>query len=109
MFLFLLFLIFSNFFFGFFLLEWDFLALKFSFYFNSLLFSFILLLVFLRVIVFRSYYLDGDLNFSYYSLIMVVFVVSILMLNFCNRVFVMVLSWDLLGISSFFLVLYYGN
>ena len=30
-------------------------------------------------------------------------------LNFSNRIFTMLLRWDLLGISSFFLVLFYNN
>nr|YP_009550286.1 NADH dehydrogenase subunit 5 [Heterorhabditis indica]YP_817460.1 NADH dehydrogenase subunit 5 [Heterorhabditis bacteriophora]ABJ80704.1 NADH dehydrogenase subunit 5 [Heterorhabditis bacteriophora]AZU95945.1 NADH dehydrogenase subunit 5 [Heterorhabditis bacteriophora]QAA11090.1 NADH dehydrogenase subunit 5 [Heterorhabditis indica]QAA11102.1 NADH dehydrogenase subunit 5 [Heterorhabditis bacteriophora] len=94
---------------GFYLLEWDFLSLKFNFYFNSILFSFILFLVTLSVLVFSSYYLNGELNFNYYYFVLLIFVGSMFMLNFSNSIFTMMLSWDLLGISSFFLVLFYNN
>lgn len=91
------------------LLEWDFLGLKFNFYFNSILFSFILFLVTLSVLVFRTYYLNRELNFNYYYFVLLIFVGSIFILNFRNRIFTILLSWDLLGISRFFLVLFYNN
>lgn len=91
------------------LLEWDFLGLKLNFYFNRVLFSFILFLVTLRVLIFRTYYLDSELNFNYYYFVLLIFVGSIFILNFRNRIFTILLSWDLLGISSFFLVLFYNN
>nr|YP_009024233.1 NADH dehydrogenase subunit 5 [Oesophagostomum columbianum]AGL61175.1 NADH dehydrogenase subunit 5 [Oesophagostomum columbianum] len=90
-------------------LEWDFLSLKFNFYFNSILFSFILGLVTLSVLLFSTYYLHGELNFNYYYFVLLIFVGSMFMLNYSSSVFTMLLSWDLLGISSFFLVLFYNN
>nr|YP_009390980.1 NADH dehydrogenase subunit 5 [Caenorhabditis remanei]ARV88233.1 NADH dehydrogenase subunit 5 [Caenorhabditis remanei] len=94
---------------GIFLLEWDFLSLKFNFYFNSILFSFILFLVTFSVLVFSTYYLNSELNFNYYYFVLLIFVGSMFSLNFSNSIFTMLLSWDLLGISSFFLVLFYNN
>lgn len=94
---------------GIFLLEWDFLRLKFNFYFNRILFSFILFLVTLSVLVFRTYYLNRELNFNYYYFVLLIFVGRIFILNFRNSIFTMLLRWDLLGISSFFLVLFYNN
>nr|YP_009050226.1 NADH dehydrogenase subunit 5 [Nematodirus oiratianus]AGZ64214.1 NADH dehydrogenase subunit 5 [Nematodirus oiratianus] len=94
---------------GFYVLEWEFLSLKLNFYFNSLLFSFVLGLVTLSVLVFSTYYLSGELNFNYYYFVLLIFVGSMFMLNYSNSVFTMMLSWDLLGISSFFLVLFYNN
>nr|YP_009742088.1 NADH dehydrogenase subunit 5 [Angiostrongylus mackerrasae]QID77473.1 NADH dehydrogenase subunit 5 [Angiostrongylus mackerrasae] len=91
------------------LLEWDFLSLKFSFFFNSLIFSVILLMITLSVVLFSSYYLNSELNFVYYMMMLMLFVGSMFMLNFSNSVFTMMMSWDLLGISSFFLVLFYSN
>nr|ARV88281.1 NADH dehydrogenase subunit 5 [Caenorhabditis sp.] len=90
-------------------LEWDFLSLKFNFYFNSILFSFILFIVTLIVLIFSTYYLNSELNFNYYYFVLLVFVMSMFSLNFSNSIFTMLLSWDLLGISSFFLVLFYNN
>lgn len=94
---------------GFFIVEWEFLSIKFNLYFNSLLFSFILGLVTLSVLLFSTYYLRGELNFNYYYFVLLVFVGRIFILNYSNNVFSMLLSWDLLGISSFFLVLFYNN
>nr|YP_009024221.1 NADH dehydrogenase subunit 5 [Oesophagostomum asperum]AGL61163.1 NADH dehydrogenase subunit 5 [Oesophagostomum asperum] len=94
---------------GLYLLEWDFLSIKFSFYFNSVLFSFILGLVTLSVLLYSTYYLHGELNFNYYYFVLLIFVGSMFMLNYSSSVFTMLLSWDLLGISSFFLVLFYNN
>ena len=51
----------------------------------------------------------GDINFSYYFFVLLVFVLRIFMLNFSFNAFSILLSWDLLGISSFFLVLFYNN
>nr|UXK95601.1 NADH dehydrogenase subunit 5 [Macropostrongyloides dissimilis] len=94
---------------GLYILEWDFLSLKFNFYFNSVLFSLILGLVTLSVLLFSTYYLHGEVNFNYYYFVLLIFVGSMFMLNYSSSVFTMLLSWDLLGISSFFLVLFYNN
>nr|YP_003097137.1 NADH dehydrogenase subunit 5 [Angiostrongylus costaricensis]ACT88807.1 NADH dehydrogenase subunit 5 [Angiostrongylus costaricensis] len=91
------------------LMEWDFMSLKFEFFFNSLIFSLFLGLITLSVLLFSSYYLNSELNFSYYMLMLILFVSSMFILNFSKSVFTMMVSWDLLGISSFFLVLFYSN
>lgn len=106
---FLLSFVFVGFFFHFFFLEWLFFMLKYNFYLNSVLFSIILLVVTLSVILFSSYYLSGELNFYYYYFILIMFVLRIFSLNFSLNTFSMLLSWDLLGITSFFLVLFYNN
>nr|UDL72610.1 NADH dehydrogenase subunit 5 [Torquenema toraliforme] len=95
--------------FGLYMLEWDFLSLKFNFYFSSLLFSLVLGLVTLSVLLYSTYYLHGEINFNYYYFVLLIFVGSMFMLNYSSSIFTMLLSWDLLGISSFFLVLFYNN
>nr|NP_006952.2 NADH dehydrogenase subunit 5 [Ascaris suum] len=94
---------------SFFFVEWDFLSFKISVYFNSIMFSLILLLVTISVLVFSTYYLSGELNFNYYYFMLLVFVGSMFSLIFSSGCFSMLVSWDLLGISSFFLVLFYNN
>nr|QXE43451.1 NADH dehydrogenase subunit 5 [Ophidascaris baylisi] len=94
---------------SFFFVESDFLSFKIFVYFNSLMFSLILLLVTISVLVFSSYYLNGELNFNYYYFMLLVFVGSMFSLIYSNNCFSMLLSSDLLGISSFFLVLFYNN
>jgi len=93
----------------FFIFEWDFLSLKFNFYFNRILFSFILILVTLSVLIFSTYYLDGELNFNYYYFVLLIFVGRMFSLNYRNSIFTILLRWDILGISRFFLVLFYNN
>nr|YP_009240276.1 NADH dehydrogenase subunit 5 [Haemonchus placei]AMO01510.1 NADH dehydrogenase subunit 5 [Haemonchus placei]BAV82737.1 NADH dehydrogenase subunit 5 [Haemonchus placei] len=94
---------------SFMLLEWEFLSFKLNIYLNSLMFSVILGVVTLTVLIFSTYYLNNELNFNYYYFMLLIFVGSMFMLNFSNNVFAMLISWDLLGISSFFLVLFYNN
>lgn len=106
---FVLFFMFFSFFIHFFFIEWFFIVLKYSFYLNTVVFSLILLFVTLRVLVFSSYYLSGELNFYYYYFVLILFVLSIFSLNFSINSFRMLLSWDLLGITRFFLVLFYNN
>lgn len=67
------------------------------------------MIVTLSVLVFSSYYLSGELYFSYYLFILMIFVLRMFRLSFRNNSFSIILSWDLLGISSFFLVLFYNN
>ena len=105
----LIFIIFSSYFLHLFFLEWFFVVLKYNFYFNSIIFSIILLVVTLRVLVFSSYYLSGELNFYYYYFILIIFVLRMFRLNFSLNTFSILLSWDLLGITRFFLVLFYNN
>nr|BAV78639.1 NADH dehydrogenase subunit 5 [Panagrellus redivivus] len=105
----ILFFFIMNFFLFLYPLEWLFFSFKFNFYFNSMIFSFILLMVTSSVLVFSSYYLMGELNFSYYLMILLIFVLSMFLLNYSYNAISMLISWDLLGISSFFLVLFYNN
>jgi NADH-ubiquinone oxidoreductase chain 5 len=69
----------------------------------------VLLIVTLRVLVFSTYYLNGELNFNYYYFVLLIFVGRMFGLNFRGRIFTILLSWDILGVSSFFLVLFYNN
>lgn len=94
---------------SFFFFDWRFIVFKLNFYFNSLIFSFVLFLVALTVLIFSCYYLVGELNFGYYCYVLIIFIFRIFFLNFCDNVFIIILRWDLLGISSFFLVLFYNN
>nr|YP_009050532.1 NADH dehydrogenase subunit 5 [Parafilaroides normani]AIG23800.1 NADH dehydrogenase subunit 5 [Parafilaroides normani] len=94
---------------GVYFFEWDFLSLKLVFDFKSFIFSVVLFLVVISVVFYGSYYLSGELNFVYYNFVLMVFVFSMLFLSLSGSAFTVMLSWDLLGISSFFLVLYYNN
>jgi len=90
-------------------IEWQFFNLKLLFYFNNTMFAFILFLVTFSVLIFCSYYIGGEINIIYFIVVLLIFVGRIFFLNFRNNSFSILLSWDLLGISSFFLVLFYNN
>nr|YP_009176844.1 NADH dehydrogenase subunit 5 [Strongyloides venezuelensis]BAT21215.1 NADH dehydrogenase subunit 5 [Strongyloides venezuelensis] len=94
---------------GVFLLDWGFLSLKFNLNFNNLLFSLILLIVSTTVLYYSLFYMTGEVNFYYYLMVLLIFIGSMFGLIFANSMFTMMLCWDLLGISSFFLVLFYNN
>nr|YP_009243341.1 NADH dehydrogenase subunit 5 [Heterakis beramporia]AMR36308.1 NADH dehydrogenase subunit 5 [Heterakis beramporia] len=90
-------------------LEWGFVSYKLSLDQENFLFSMALLVGTLSVLIFSSYYLNGELNFNYYYFVLLVFVGSMFSLMFSTGGFSMLVSWDILGISSFFLVLFYNN
>lgn len=104
---FILFMIYGIIYFVF--LDWIFFSFKFNFYINRIFFSFVLFLVTLRVLLFSTYYIEGEANLVYFILIFMVFVVRIFFLNFRRGVFSILFRWDILGVSRFFLVLFYNN
>nr|YP_010487913.1 NADH dehydrogenase subunit 5 [Strongyloides vituli]UWI71781.1 NADH dehydrogenase subunit 5 [Strongyloides vituli] len=108
-FLLLLFLLLPHIKLGVFLFDWGFLGLKLNFSFGNLLFSVILLLVSISVLYYSLYYMNGEINFYYYMMVLLIFIGSMFGLIFANSMFTMMVCWDLLGVSSFFLVLFYNN
>ena len=113
-FLFFFFFVFFLSFVGFFFLSifpffWFFFS--FSFFFGSLrvFFSFILFVVVLRVLVFCSFYLGGETKFKYFFFVFLVFIFRMFFLLISCSPLVVMVSWDVLGISSYFLVLFYNN
>lgn len=83
--------------------------LKFSFYFNRILFSIVLLVITITVLMFVNYYMSGEPSLIYFIFFLVVFVGRIFSLVLSWGALSMLVSWDLLGISRFFLVLFYNN
>lgn len=66
--------------------------MNYNLFFNRILFSFVLFLVTLRVLVFRTYYLNRELNFNYYYFLLLVFVGSMFSLNYRNNIFSILIS-----------------
>lgn len=67
------------------------------------------IVIFVSVVVFfyRERYIDGERYKLRFTLILTVFVLSILVLIFSRSVRSIILGWDGLGLSSFYLVAYY--
>jgi len=72
-------------------------------------FFFVLMIIVFTIMGFNMYYLGNDLKLSYYLFLLLIFIVSIIILNFSFRTLMVLISWDLLGVSRFFLVLFYNN
>jgi len=55
------------------------------------------------------YYMDNERNYNIFRLLISRFIISILFLIFTSDIYVRLIGWDLLGITSFLLVIYYKN
>ena len=74
-------------------------------------FSFFILLgiVGARVGAWSYYYIDGEEAYCRFILLLMSFIVSIVMLIFFSNLFIALIGWDGLGVTSFLLVIYYKN
>lgn len=102
------FLVFFFFYFSYNLIFIDCLPFSFSLSPFSFIFLISLFIIFLRVCGFCFSYFSS-LDFVRFYIIFFVFCLSIVILILHNSIFLLFLSWDGLGISSFFLVAYYLN
>jgi len=75
----------------------------------SLSFFLSVLLITLRVLVFRSPYIGGDLFTVRFHGLLLSFVFSIILLIFRPNLVSIIVGWDGLGISSYLLVVYYSR
>lgn len=68
-----------------------------------------LYLIFLIIIRFSNGYLFKRFLFKYFKVIIYLFYFRIVLLLFCRSYFLLFLSWEGLGLTSYFLILYYYN
>lgn len=87
------------------------LKLDFVFLFDwvSCFFCRFVLFISLLVVLYRNFYIEGDLFFSRFILILVLFVASMIFLVFSVSLFSVMIGWDGLGVVSFCLVIYYSD
>jgi len=83
------------------------LAILFDVY--SLVFLRAVTLITLRVLSFRYSYIGSSSGFSKFHLLVITFVASIIILILRPNLVTLILGWDGLGISSFFLVIFYKS
>ena len=86
-------------------------SLSFIFFLDtlSLLFRLAVLTITLSVLNFSFNYISQEKFFWRFYLIVFLFIFSILILIFRARIETLIIGWDGLGVSSFFLVAYYNN
>lgn len=96
--------------FDYFFFHKNFFSIDFSFWFDydMFIFFFIVLFVTIYVCFFSEIYIEFY-NLKKYFFYLLVFFSSIIMLIYRNSPIIFILSWDILGISSVFLILFYPN
>nr|YP_009158056.1 NADH dehydrogenase subunit 5 [Carrhotus xanthogramma]AKH36472.1 NADH dehydrogenase subunit 5 [Carrhotus xanthogramma] len=74
----------------------------------SLMFMSTVMLISSMIIIFSKYYIP-DKEFKQFLTLLLMFVLSMMILIMSNNLFLMLLGWDGLGLSSYILVIYYQN
>jgi len=71
--------------------------------------SFIVLVgvVSIVILLYRKFYMHGEFNFAYYMLLILSFALRMLLLLTSINLLTLVLRWEFLGVSRFFLINYY--
>nr|YP_005097945.1 NADH dehydrogenase subunit 5 [Oncicola luehei]AER42899.1 NADH dehydrogenase subunit 5 [Oncicola luehei] len=75
----------------------------------SVVVSMVVLVVSMMVMVFSAYYMVDDGSLSYFVVVVCVFVFGMLVLVLSGSFLVSYVGWDILGVVSFMLIMYYGN
>lgn len=71
------------------------------------LFLVMLLIVFSRIVFFSVYYLEKNLTVRYYLVLIFIFTIRMVIFIISSSFFLVLMSWDLLGVTRFLLVNYY--
>ena len=74
---------------------------------TALWFSVLVLVVSALIVVYCKYYIMGEFNLNYYMVLIFMFIIRIVLLLIAQSLFVLILRWEGLGVSSFFLINYY--
>lgn len=83
------------------------LSFIFIFDFFSFFFSRVVLVISSLIFLFGQYYMDSDSKQKGFCLLLASFVLSMLILIYSPSMFSLLLGWDGLGLTSYFLVVYY--
>nr|QIT06477.1 NADH dehydrogenase subunit 5 [Novacerus sp. FZ-2019] len=97
-------------------IEWDMVSINsqslimtFLFDWMSMTFMGFVLLISSMVLLYSKFYLEGDLNFSRFIILVFLFVLSMVLLILSPNMVSILLGWDGLGLISYCLVIYYHN
>lgn len=71
------------------------------------LFLVMLFIVFSKIVFFSVFYLKGNLTVRYYLMLMFLFTIRMVIFIVSSSFFLILISWDLLGVTRFLLVNYY--
>lgn len=98
------------------ILEWTLLSVTLSpivfsliLDFKGILFSIVVLVISANVLKFSTLYMSHDVYIKRFTILVLLFVLSINLLIYIPHFIIILLGWDGLGIVSFILVVYYQN
>ncbi len=98
------------------LIEWDLLTIsairiKFPIIIDTTrtLYSRVVLIISANVLRFSTIYIKEDKFINRFTILVILFVISMNILVFIPHIIILLLGWDGLGITSFILVIYYQN
>nr|YP_009493561.1 NADH dehydrogenase subunit 5 [Cryptonome barbada]AWN55976.1 NADH dehydrogenase subunit 5 [Cryptonome barbada] len=97
------------------ILEWEILSSHVPIFITLIIdpwgaaFSSVVLLISANVMLFTSTYMSSDPFMPRFTLLVILFVLSMNLLIFIPHLIVLLIGWDGLGITSFILVIYYQN
>nr|YP_010022215.1 NADH dehydrogenase subunit 5 [Oxyopes licenti]QOL12230.1 NADH dehydrogenase subunit 5 [Oxyopes licenti] len=74
----------------------------------SCLFMSTVLMISSMIMIFSMYYIPKN-EYKQFHLMLMMFILSMMILILSNNLFLMLLGWDMLGVSSYILVIYYQN
>lgn len=75
----------------------------------GLIFSCIVLFISGNVLIFSTVYIKEDMFINRFTILVLIFILSINLLIFIPHFIILLIGWDGLGITSFILVIYYQN
>nr|YP_010279273.1 NADH dehydrogenase subunit 5 [Micrarionta opuntia]UKG20823.1 NADH dehydrogenase subunit 5 [Micrarionta opuntia] len=75
----------------------------------SLSFSWVVTMISFCVFLFARYYMAQDLHYYRFMWLLFLFVLSMNVLIFSGSLFILLVGWDGLGVSSFLLIIYYQS
>ena len=88
---------------------YSFITLRIRFDSYSVSFYVLLGLVGLSVGTWSYYYMDKDPEYGRFILLLIAFLISMVLLIFFSNLFMTLIGWDGLGVTSFLLVIFYKN
>ena len=98
------------------LLEWDILSslstqIIFTLIFDNvrLLYSSAVLFISANVLTFSTIYIKEDKFINRFTVLVILFIVSINLLIYIPHLIILLIGWDGLGVTSFILIIYYQN
>nr|YP_009642902.1 NADH dehydrogenase subunit 5 [Gari elongata]QCQ20466.1 NADH dehydrogenase subunit 5 [Gari elongata] len=75
----------------------------------SVMFSFVVLLISSSVMLYNGFYMDGEVFYSRFCKLVLLFVLSMLFLVYIPSLLGLMVGWDGLGLTSYLLVIYYQD